>query len=55
MEDCLLSRCLETKAAVISGHITSGPSSANTISDLLSPDAHYSNTSPCTEDVKEDS
>ena len=35
-EDCQPSRCSETRAAVISGRATSGPSS---------PDAHYSDTS----------
>jgi len=44
MENYLPSRCSETKAAVISRRAASGPSS---------PDAHYSDTSPRTEDVKE--
>jgi len=35
MENCLASRCSETKAAVISGRAANGPSS---------PDAHYSDT-----------
>jgi len=53
MEDCLPSRCLETKAAVISGHVASGPSSPDAISGPSSPDTHYSDTSPPTEHAKE--
>jgi len=53
MEDCLLNRCSETKAAVISGHVASGPSSPDTVSGPSSPDAHYSDTFPRTEDAKE--
>jgi len=53
MEDCLLSQCSETQAAVISGHVASGPSSPDTFSGPSSPDAHYSDTSPRTEDAKE--
>jgi len=44
MEDCLPSRCSETKAAVISGRAASGPSSPDAISGPSSPDAHYSDT-----------
>jgi len=64
MEDCLPNRCSETKAAVISGHVASGPSSPDAVSgpsspDAVSgpssPDAHYSDTSPRTEDAKEHS
>jgi len=44
MENCLASRCSESKAAVISGRAANGPSS---------PDAHYSDISPRSEDVKE--
>ena len=42
MEDCLLNRCSETKAAVICGHVASGPSSTDAVSGPSSPDAQYS-------------
>ena len=41
-EDCLPSRCSETRAAVISGRVASGPSSPDAVSGLSPPDAHYS-------------
>ena len=44
-EDCLPSRYSETKAAVISGHVASGPSSPDAVSGPSSPDAHYSDKS----------
>jgi len=44
MEDCLPNQYLETKAAVISGHVASGPLSPDAISGPSSPDAHYSDT-----------
>jgi len=53
MEDCLLSWCLETRAAVISGHVTSGLSSLDGFSGLSSADTYYSNTSPYMEHRKE--
>jgi len=46
-KDCLPNRCSETKAAVISGHVASRPSSADTVSGPSSPDAHYSDTMWC--------
>jgi len=53
---------LETKAAIISGHVASGLSSPDAVSGLSSldaisgpssPDTPYSDTSPRTEDAKE--
>ena len=44
MKDCLPSQFLETKAAVISRHVASGPSSPDAISSPSSRDAHYSDS-----------
>jgi len=46
-----LSRCSETKAAVISGHVASGPSSPDAVSGPSSPDAPYSDKALLESDI----